>query len=110
MLRGSGCDQGDVGETAQSVSSHPKHARTMNSPVAAAEVPEAQGLLGRKVHHNEAIGTCLLCILQHLLFAVAQQRVVVSHEHDRRLEAPLPRISNILENSRDVYAVLKGLL
>jgi hypothetical protein len=79
-------------------------------PVAAAEVPEAQSLLRWQVNHDEAIGTGLLRILQHLLLAVAEQRVVVSHEKDWCLQAPLPRIADHLENMANRDAILEGLL
>lgn len=70
MLRGSGRDQGDVRETTRRQYCPSWH-WLADSPVAATEVPEAQSLLGWKVHHDEAIGAGFLCILQHLLFAVA---------------------------------------
>jgi hypothetical protein len=79
-------------------------------PVAAAEVPEAQSLLRWQVNHDEAIGAGLLRILQHLLLAIAEQRVVVSHEKDWCLQAPLPRIADHLENMANRDAILEGLL
>jgi hypothetical protein len=81
-----------------------------DSPVAAAEVPEAQSLLRWQIDHDETIGPCLLCILQHLFLAVAQQRVVVAHEQDRRLEAALPGIADHLEDVRGGNAILERLL
>lgn len=81
-----------------------------NSPVAAAEVPEAQGLLGRKINHDEAVGTGLSGVLQHLLLAIAQQGVVVSHEENWGLETALPRIANHLKDIVGSNAVLEGLL
>ena len=83
---------------------------TVGLPVAAAEVPEAQSLLRRQVDHNEAVGASLLGVLEHLLLTIAEERVVVSHEHDRCLEATLPRIADHLENAANVDAVLEGLL
>jgi hypothetical protein len=81
-----------------------------HSPVAGTEVPEAQSLLRGQVDHDEAVGAGLLCVLEHLLLAVAQQRVVVSHEHDGGLEAALPRITDHLQDIGGVDAVLQGLL
>ena len=83
---------------------------TAGLPVAAAEVPEAQSLLVWQVDHAEAVGSGLLCVLQHLLLAVAEQGVVVSHKKDGCLETPLPRIADHLENAANVDAVLEGLL
>jgi hypothetical protein len=85
-------DQGYVGET-----------------VATAEVPEAQSLLWRQVDHDEAVGASLLSVLEHLLLTIAEQRVVVSHEHDRCLKTTLPRIADHLENIASVDTVLQGL-
>lgn len=79
-------------------------------PVAAAEVPEAQRLLRWQVDHDEAIGSGLLRILQHLLLAVTEQRVVVSHKENWCLQPPLPRVADHLENMADRDAVLEGLL
>jgi hypothetical protein len=81
-----------------------------DAPIAATEVPEAQSLLGWQIDHDEAVGAGLLRILQHALLAVAQQRVVVSHKQDWRLEAALPRIPDHLQHILGVYAVLERLL
>jgi hypothetical protein len=81
-----------------------------NRPVAAAEVPEAESLLGWQINHNETIGACLLCVLEHALLAVAQEGVVIAHEHDRRLEAALPCVTDHLQYILDVDAVLESLL
>jgi hypothetical protein len=82
----------------------------VNRPIAAAEVPEAQCLLRRQIHHDEAVGAGLFRILEHALLAVAQQRVVVSHKQDWRLESTLSRIADHLQHILGVDAVLKGLL
>jgi hypothetical protein len=81
-----------------------------DQPIAAAEVPEAQSLLGRQVDHDETIGTCFLCVLEHALLAVAQERVVISHEQNRGLEATLPCVADHLQHIFGIDSVLKRLL
>jgi hypothetical protein len=81
-----------------------------NRPVAAAEVPKAESLLGWQINHNEAIGAGLLCVLEHTLLAVAQEGVIVAHEHDGCLKAALPCVADHLQHILDIDAVLESLL
>ena len=82
----------------------------MHLPIAATEVPEAQSLLRWKVNNDEAIGTGLLCVLQHTLLSIAQQRIVVSHKHDGCLQTALAGIANHLQHFGRVDAILESLL
>lgn len=41
-------------------------------------VPEADGLLGREVHHDETVGACLSRVPNCLFFAIGEQGVVIA--------------------------------
>mmetsp|Transcript_2512 Transcript_2512/g.5272 ORF Transcript_2512/g.5272 Transcript_2512/m.5272 type:complete len:459 (-) Transcript_2512:476-1852(-) len=53
---------------------------------------KASALLGGKVHDDEAVSTRLGSVFRQLVDAVLEERVVVSHEHHRYCQAPLPRL------------------
>lgn len=80
----------------------------MNSPSLGAQLPERDGLLGRQVNDDEAVDTALLAVLDKAVLAVPQERVVVAHEHDGGLEAPVARIADHLEGRLEGDAILEG--
>jgi hypothetical protein len=78
-------------------------------PSASAEVTEANGLLWGQIDHNEAIDTGLLAVLEQTLLAIAQHRVVVTHQHEGSLQAPASGGAYKLKDCGDSNTVLEGL-
>lgn len=92
-VRGGGRNQGDVGET-----------------TAAAELAERDGLLRGQVNNDEAVDASLLAVCKETLLAVAEKRVVVAHEKDRRLEAAQASVADHLQGRVDGDAMLESNL
>jgi hypothetical protein len=77
-------------------------------PSTRAQAAERNGLLGRQVDDNEAINSSLLAVLEEALLAVAEKRVVVSHEQNGRLEAARAGLADHLQRRLDGDAILQG--
>ena len=69
---------------------------------------EADGLLRRQVDHDEAVDAGGLAVLEHLLLAVCQERVVVAHQHDGSLEALCSCVPDHLQADLCGGAILEG--
>ena len=82
----------------------------VDSPSLCAKLAERDGLLRRKIDDNEAIDARGLTILKQSLLAIAQQRIVVTHEHHRRLEASISRLLDHSECRLDGDTVCQGNL
>lgn len=81
----------------------------INLPSAGAKVTEADSLLGRQVYHDESIDAGLLAVTKHALLTISQNRVVVSHQHDRSFQAPAPGITNDLQDRGNSNSIFQGL-
>ena len=83
--------------------------RGWSSPIAIANVPESDGLLRRKIHHDKAIDTNVLAILKQALFTIPHNRVKVAHKHNRRLQTLAPCLANKIKDSADGDTIGQGL-
>ena len=73
-----------------------------------APLPHVQRLLGREIGHDDAVGSGFSGVGGESGESVAQVRVVVPHQHDRRLQALPPEAAHRLQADREVDAVLEG--
>jgi hypothetical protein len=80
-----------------------------NSPSAWAKVAETDSLLGGQVNHDETIDTSLLAVTKHTLLTILEDRVEVTHEHQRGLETPAAGSADELKDGSKGDTILKGL-
>ena len=64
-------------------------------------VSKANGFFWWQVYHDESIDASLFCVSEHLLLAVVQQGIVVSHEKYGDPKASCPGVSYHLEGRGD---------
>ena len=86
-----------------------KEEKCWNSPIAIANVPESDGLLRRKIHHDKTIDTNILAILKQTLLTITHNRVKVAHKHNRRLQTLAPCLANKIKDSADGDTIGQGL-
>lgn len=80
-----------------------------SSPSARAKVTETDSLLGGQVNHDETIDTSLLAVTEHTLLTILEDRVEVTHEHQRGLETPAAGSADKLKDGSKGDTILKGL-
>jgi hypothetical protein len=71
---------------------------------------ELSTLLGRELDNNESVDTSLLAVLNNALFAVAANRVEVSHEDDGSLETLGSGFPDHVQAHRNINIVGDGNL
>ena len=80
----------------------------MNVPSTGADLAESNGLLWWQINNDESVGAGLLCVCDRTLFSVGENRVVVTHEDDRCLQALLACFAHVLETVGVVDTVGEG--
>lgn len=80
-----------------------------DSPSTGTEITEANSLLGGQVDHDETIHSGGLAVLEHALFAIAQDGVIVTHQHDGGLQAAASGGADKLQDGGDGDTVLESL-
>lgn len=93
----------------QEIQKQERKKRGWSSPIAIANIPEPDGLLRRKIHHDKTIDTNVLAILKQTLLAITHNRVKVAHKHNRRLQTLAPCLANKIKDRADGDTIGQGL-